>query len=124
MSDSQPTGNKVIGLSKERGLISKQLYIMETYVEGDNLELVLKNLEDHLAYWDEMERQHKMFAAGPFLPENPADKWPGDGLVIISASSYAEAKNIAEEDPMHKSGARKYQLRPWLLNHTDAESIS
>lgn len=122
MSDSQPTGKELIGLSKEQGLISEKLYIMETFLGDGEIESVLKNLQDHLAYWDKIEQQDGMFAAGPFIPEDPSEKWSGDGLVIISASSYSEARKIAEEDPMHKSGARDYKLRPWLLNHMDTES--
>jgi hypothetical protein len=28
----------------------------------------------------------------------------------------AAAKIIADNDPMHKAGARSYKIRPWLLN--------
>jgi len=37
-------------------------------------------------------------------------------MVIIRAESLAAAKQIADNDPMHKSGARSYRIRPWLLN--------
>ena len=37
-------------------------------------------------------------------------------MVIIKASSLAEAKEIAVTDPMHRSGARSFTVRPWLLN--------
>ena len=37
-------------------------------------------------------------------------------MVIIRAGSLAAAKAIAETDPMHKSGARTFRVRPWLLN--------
>ena len=40
----------------------------------------------------------------------------GDGMVIIRAGSLAEARAIAEEDPMHQCGARSFTVRPWLLN--------
>jgi uncharacterized protein len=38
-------------------------------------------------------------------------------MFIVRAQSLAAARAIAEADPMHASGARQYELRPWLLNH-------
>ena len=37
-------------------------------------------------------------------------------MVIIRAASLAEADAIAAAGPMHRSGARSYTIRPWLLN--------
>lgn len=37
-------------------------------------------------------------------------------MVIIRAGSLAEAKEIAASDPMHKSNARSFTVRPWLMN--------
>ena len=56
-----------------------------------------------------------MFGAGPFS-DDAEQKWGGEGMVIIRAESLAAAKIIADNDPMHKSGARSYRIRPWLLN--------
>ena len=44
------------------------------------------------------------------------DAWEGDGLVVVRAGSRAEAIAIAERDPMHKSGARTFKVRPWMIN--------
>lgn len=123
MSTEQPNGEELIKLSKKQNLISKKLYLMTTFVDGGSVDSVLEHLEDHLAYWDEMEKEGNMFAAGPFLPVKETNSWEGNGLVIISASSYQEANTIAEEDPMHKAGAREFELSPWLLNHMATNSI-
>src|SRR5215813_2295448 len=37
-------------------------------------------------------------------------------MVVIRAGSLAEAREIAAKDPMHASGARKFTVRPWLVN--------
>ncbi len=37
-------------------------------------------------------------------------------MVIVRAGSLAEARKIAEADPMHARGARTFRIRPWLLN--------
>ena len=34
----------------------------------------------------------------------------------IRAKSPAEATDIMKRDPMHKSGARKFKIRPWFVN--------
>ena len=39
-----------------------------------------------------------------------------NAMFIFKAQSLAAARAIAE-DPMHASGARQSELRPWLLNH-------
>ena len=40
----------------------------------------------------------------------------GTGLVVYRAGSMDEAQQIADQDPMHLSGARQYTLRKWLIN--------
>jgi len=35
---------------------------------------------------------------------------------VVRAGSRAEAASIAERDPMHKSGARRFTVRPWMIN--------
>lgn len=119
------TGGRLIGLSQGEGLAAKELFVMTTYAEDrERIPQILEHLEEHLAYWDQMEEEGSMFAAGPFLPDDHDEEWSGDGLVIIQADSYEEAEKIAEADPMHQAGARSYGLRPWLLNHIRAEVVT
>jgi hypothetical protein len=37
-------------------------------------------------------------------------------MIIIRAESIGAATVIAEANPMHSSGARKFRIRPWLVN--------
>jgi uncharacterized protein YciI len=55
------------------------------------------------------------FAAGPF-DDDAETQWSGEGMIIVRAASLAEARTIADADPMHASGVRRYRIRPWLLN--------
>ena len=55
-----------------------------------------------------------MYGAGPFWTDDEKE-WRGEGLVIIRAKNLDEAKAIAAEDPMHLSGARVFEVRPWLM---------
>ena len=56
-----------------------------------------------------------LFAAGPFA-DDEEQAWEGEGMVILRANTLEEARSMAENDPMHKSGARTFRLRPWMLN--------
>lgn len=96
------------------GMLRKQLYVVFTK-PTQGLEPIMANLKEHLDFQIDLERRGIMFGAGPFWNDTE-DAWEGEGMVIIRAGSLAEAKAIAASDPMHKSGARSYSVRPWLLN--------
>jgi hypothetical protein len=100
--------------SGERGLLAKRLYVvLSEPVSG--LGPVLDNLDAHVAYQTRLENEGVMFAAGP-LSDDEELQWHGDGLFIYRAESRAAAVKLAEADPMHACGARRFTVRPWLLN--------
>jgi uncharacterized protein YciI len=68
----------------------------------------------HLAHQYDLEARGIMFAAGPFLGDD--GKPFGPGMIIIRAKSEAEARAIADSDPYHKGGFRKYRLQRWSMN--------
>lgn len=103
-----------VSLRKEQGLLAMELYMVHTR-PAKGTEAVLANLKEHLAYQSDIEAKGIMFAAGPLADEN-AERWTGEGMIIIRAGSLDEARAVADADPMHKSGARVYTLRPWLMN--------
>lgn len=96
------------------GMLQKQLYVIFTTPVG-GIDPILKNMKEHLDFQIDLERRGIMFGAGPFWSDDERT-WLGEGMVIIRAESLAAAKTIAESDPMHKSGARTFSVRPWLLN--------
>ena len=96
------------------GMLRKQLYVVFTK-PTKGMEPVMAVIKDHLEFQIDLERHGIMFGAGPFW-NDAEDAWEGEGMVIIRAKSLTEAKQIAASDPMHKSGARSYKVRPWLLN--------
>ena len=68
----------------------------------------------HLDYQEKLEKSGVLFGAGP-LYDQDSDR-PSAGLIIIRAENMAAGKRIADRDPMHRSGARRYTLRRWRLN--------
>lgn len=112
MSEPQISAQDVLNASA--GCLQKQMYVYFTK-PANGLRPVMENLEDHLKFQVELEQKGIMFGAGPFWTDDE-QRWEGEGMIIIRADSIAEARKIAESDPMHASGARTFTLRPWLLN--------
>lgn len=101
-------------LDASREMLQKQLYAIFT-TPTDGLGPVFANLEEHLKYQVQIEQEGVMYAAGPLWTDDE-QSWEGEGLVVVRAASRDEAVAIAERDPMHKSGARSFKVRPWLIN--------
>lgn len=75
---------------------------------------IAKLLPQHLEYQVRLEREGKLFGAGPYFEEG--DDVPSGGMIILRAQSAAEAREIADADPFHLAGLRTYTLRKWMMN--------
>ena len=96
------------------GMLQLQLYAIFTRpVSG--MKPVMEMLEEHLQYQISMEKDGILFAAGPFWTDDE-QQWQGEGMVVVRAESLEAARAIAAGDPMHASGARTFEVRPWLIN--------
>jgi uncharacterized protein YciI len=108
------TRGQAIEASREQGFAALELFaIFTTPVAG--LGPVLAHLEVHLAHQVAIEAEGTLFGAGPLGAEDGLH-FDGEGLIIIRAGSLEEARQIADRDPMHRSGARTYRILPWILN--------
>ncbi|MGJ8546491.1 MAG: YciI family protein [Sulfitobacter sp.] len=97
-----------------RGALAFELYVAMSLPAGAPDE-VKKNLPDHLAYQAKLEQQGALFFAGPMSDET-GTQMQGIGMIVYRAADFEEARALAEADPMHRSGARSYTLRKWLIN--------
>ena len=109
-----PAWDEYKSSARERGALALELYAVESTpdVEPAKLQAVLP---DHLAYQKKMEAEGKLFLAGP-LSDGTGTQMQGTGLIIYRASSMEEARDIAQNDPMHAQGARTFTLRKWMVN--------
>lgn len=114
MADPKVKWEDIVAGSAAHGVLAKRLYAVMTE-PADGLAAVMENREEHLKYQGKIEQEGIMFAAGPLADDNE-EYWTGEGLVIIRADSLEHAREIAAADPMHASGARKFRVRPWLMN--------
>jgi uncharacterized protein len=101
-------------LTTSNGLLGLRLYLVSSK-PTNGLGPILANTEGHLGYQAKLERDGVMFAAGPLASEDGTD-WLGEGLFVYRAESVADACKIAEDDPMHSSGARSFTVREWMVN--------
>lgn len=100
--------------AKSRGALALELYVVHSVPTSDPATLKA-NLPGHLAYQAQLEREGALFLAGPVSDES-GDQMQGMGLIIYRAASLEDARALAENDPMHKSGARCFALRRWMIN--------
>jgi uncharacterized protein len=94
-------------------MLHKQLYIIfsePTEKTGDRREIFPK----HIEYQLKIEKAGILFAAGPFV--DAKGKPQGPGMIVVRARNMAEAKKIAEADPFHKQGYRKFRIQAWQIN--------
>ncbi|MEP2718106.1 YciI family protein [Pseudophaeobacter sp.] len=100
--------------ARSRGALALELYAaISTPAKAP--EDVKAALPDHLDYQAELEREGYLAFAGPMSDESGLHM-QGMGLIIYRAEDLEAAQALADEDPMHKSGARSYVLRRWLIN--------
>ena len=87
---------------RRRELLGLRLWVIETIPK--DREVIQATMEAHIRYQLMLEREGIMFAAGPIY-EAEAIKPDGNGLIVIRAETLSDARSVADNDPMHKSGA-------------------
>jgi uncharacterized protein YciI len=94
-------------------MLKKPLWVVMTKAVVPPQEM-MRHLKAHLEHQIRLEKAGIMYGAGPAT--KPGETAPAFGLIIIRAKDEAEARRIADADPMHASGARQYELYAWSLN--------
>jgi uncharacterized protein len=64
----------------------------------------------HAAHLAELDQAGKLVLAGP-IPERAG------GLIVLRVASLADAKAIAEEDPMIRGAYQTYELGTWFMSN-------
>ncbi len=95
-------------------MLQWQVYVIHT-TPSNGLGPVMEHIGPHLEYQQRMEQEGVYIAAGPHW-EDDEETWKGDGMIVVRAANLAAARQIADNDPMHQSGARTFTVRPWLIN--------
>lgn len=114
LSDTRSTWRKRIEDARSEGLAAREFFVVFTEPVGDK-QAVRDTLAVHLDYQRQLEKDGNLLAAGPVSDETGSE-WTGKGLIILRAASLEQARAIAEADPMHRTGVRRFTLLPWLMN--------
>jgi uncharacterized protein YciI len=94
-------------------MLKKKLWVVMTKAVAPPEE-VRRHLKAHLEHQIALEKAGIMYGAGPAT--RPGETAASFGLIIIRAKDETDARRIADSDPMHASGVRKYELYAWSLN--------
>jgi len=95
--------------------LGKKLWVVVTRAAKSQDE-IMKLLPDHLAQITKLEKDGHLFAAGPMRPAGKEAVRGSLGMFVLRAASEAEARELADSDPLHKTGARTYELFEWTMN--------
>ena len=101
-------------MAKSRGALALELYVVESTPQKSPAD-VKDSLLAHLDYQRDLEMRGILVLAGP-MSDPTGEIMVGAGLIIYRAASMSDARQLAEADPMHQSGARAFSLRKWLVN--------
>lgn len=108
-----PAWSEYKNAAQERGSLACEMYaIVSTPVKPEKLQA---NLPAHLEYQGQMEQHGSLVMAGP-LSDLTGELMEGVGMIIYRADSLQSAIDMADADPMHKTGTREYTIRRWLVN--------
>jgi uncharacterized protein YciI len=100
-----------------KNLPRHQFYLIftERCLEGAAAEVAhQQNLKAHYAWLADLDRRGVLFAAGPL--RDSSGGWDGSGMFIVRAATREEAYKLAQTEPMHAKGIRKFRIVPWQLN--------
>ena len=114
MSAQIQTWRQRVDNARAEGLVAREYFIVFTEPAKDR-ESVQRHLGIHLEYQRDLEKRGVIVAAGP-LSDEKGEEWTGKGMIIYRAANIAEARKIADGDPMHRDGVRTYKVIPWLMN--------
>lgn len=109
-----PSWNDYKETARSRGALALELFVIVSTPNG-NQDLLKATLPNHLDYQKEREAKGDLVLAGP-LSDTSGKEMQGTGLIVYRARSFEEAQAFAEADPMHKTKARSFTLRRWLVN--------
>lgn len=83
---------------------------------GDDPGVLAEHLADHLDYLKPFVASGQMSMGGPLQELN--GRFNGDGLYLLNVDSIEEARAIAENDPLHLRGVRRFRMLVWHQKST------
>jgi uncharacterized protein len=92
----------------------KVFFLCITEPNGVGPEDLRPHLDEHKKWVASLERDGRLFAAGPLLSSDY--RASGTGALVLRAGSLQQAQDLVDQDPFHARGLRTYRLQPWQIN--------
>jgi uncharacterized protein YciI len=86
-------------------------YFVRSTLIGNDVTLMERSLQEHLAFLKPFYDEGKVPFSGPF--QSPDGYLNGDGMYVLRVDSLVEAMQIVEQDPFHKLGIRQFEITIW-----------
>jgi uncharacterized protein len=99
-----------VSVANYRDVRSEARYFLIFLNSIPNRPLTPEVVKLHAAHLAELDSEGKLVLAGP-IPERSG------GLIVLRTASLAEAKAIADEDPMIRGGYQTYELGTWIMSN-------
>ncbi|MFC4946546.1 YciI family protein [Pseudonocardia sp. GCM10023141] len=109
MSAADP-GHPVTPDGEEQSVV----FLCLSQLNGADAGELSKHMAEHRQWLAALERQGRLFAAGPLLDDDHRSF--GSGVLVVRAASRDEAGHLLDQDPFHVRGLRTYRLHPWRIN--------
>lgn len=109
-----PAWNEYKAIAADRGALACEMFVVVS-TPCKPPEALQAVLPDHLAYIAGLERSGSLMLAGP-MSDDTGEQMQGNGMIVLRAASMEEARELAQNDPMHATGTRSFTLRKWLIN--------
>lgn len=89
------------------------VYILTIVVDRSIYE---PHLPAHRAYLEQLDAAGTLVLSGPFADRR-------GGMVLIRAASEADARAVADADPLVVAGVDTYELRQWRITGGDLQRL-
>ena len=87
-------------------------FVVHSRLVAPDVEQLDRHLDDHLRYMRTLMDRGILPISGPFFTTDGRNT--GNGFYVLRVDDLEEARRLAAEDPLHKSGVRSASIEPWL----------
>lgn len=94
-------------------MMQRELFVVLSEPNAEPAQL-RPHLEAHLDFMIKLEEAGVLFASGPLFSADGI--MTGEGITLLRAASFEEARTIAERDPFVREGLRTFSIKRWTIN--------
>ena len=89
------------------------VFLVRTQLNPGNAEAFTRELPAHLHFLSRLYSEGRLLFGGPLIDSNNHNT--GNGIYVVRAETFSEAKELAAQDPLHRQGIRTAEVHKWML---------